>query len=322
MIILLSGPDSYRIQQKLNKYKQKFLRDVDSTGINIEVLEGKDVTVESFRKAVLSGGLFVKKRLVIIKNLFSNCKDDNIFQEIKNYVSKKEDDTENSLIFIEILSGSKHQISNELFALLQKQKFSERFDILAGAKLTNWVKTEVGSRGGKMSSQALSYLTLHIGSDLWQLSNEIDKLVAYKSKNEIQLEDAKLFVKAKLDENIFNLTDALGRKDKATACKLISDQFQAGSHFQYILTMLSRQIKILLQLKEALDSGVDQRGLARELGLHPFVVQKSVPQAWNFKVEELKKIYESLLDIDIRLKTSNLEPEVLFDLLVARMDTN
>ena len=311
MIILLSGPDSYRIYQKLNKYKQKFLRDVDSTGINIENLEGAALTQETFRKAVLSGGLFVKKRLVIIKNLFSNCKDKNVLDEIGEYVKKEKDNTDTIVIFIETTSTQALKHSSKLRKSLEKQKYSESFQPLTGIKLTNWLKKQVTDQGAKISPQAINYLTTHIGSDLWQLSNEIAKLTAFRQGGEIELEDAQKFIKTKLDENIFNLTDALGRKDKATAHKLLSDQIESGSAWPYLLTMLSRQIKILIQIKSVTSP--------KTLNLHPYVIQKSLPQAQNFTLKELKKLHHLLVRIDINLKTTSINPEVLFDLLVSRI---
>ncbi|NQU77950.1 DNA polymerase III subunit delta [Candidatus Falkowbacteria bacterium] len=317
MIILLSGPDSYRISQKLNKYKQKFLRDVDSTGVNIETLDGKEVTIESFRKAVLSGGLFVKKRLIIIRELFSNCKDKSILDGVGEYVKKNQDNPDIVLIF---LQTETHKSQNsKLFKDLSKQKFSEKFTPLEGIKLTNWLKKEIETRNGKISSQALSYLSIHLGADLWQLSNEINKLVAYRDGQQIETEDVKKFVKTKLDENIFNLTDALGRKDKAQALKLISDQINSGSAWPYLLTMLARQIKILLQIKSITNEGETPASRLQSLGLHPFVVQKSLPQANNFTLSELKKLHHLLVRIDLNLKTTSINPEVLFDLLVSKI---
>lgn len=347
MIILLHGSDSYRIQQKLNKYKQKFLRDIDPSGVNIEILEGKEVTVESFHKAVLSGGLFVKKRMVIIKNLFSDCQDENVFKEIKNFVKKNEEVINLTVIFVEIepnrstlkpqtVSSSSANtamsqagdsssqavrpktpsISSRLFKTLQKQKFSEQFQPLTGIALSSWVKKAVENRGAKISPQAVQCLASNLGSDLWQVSNEIDKLIAYKGGEEIQKDDIDLLVKADLDKNIFNLTDAFGRQDKKNALRLFSEQLSTRAQFPYLLIMLARQIKILLQIKSKLGVDSNQYSLARELGLHPFVVQKSIPQARNFTFDNLKDIYARLLEIDLKAKTSDIDPEVLFDLLI------
>ena len=270
MIILLSGTDSYRIREKLNKYREKFTRDIDSTGINIEILDGSETTIESFHKAVLSGGLFVKKRLVIIKNLFSQVKDKDIFLEIENYIKKNQDKEDIIIIFIQ--AEAHKQQSSKLFKSIKTQKFSEDFQSLAGIKLNNWIRKQAEACEGKINPQAVQFLANNIGSDLWRLSNEINKLIAYKSggdlsadpsadeagEAEIGLEDVQQFVKTKLDENIFNLTDAFGRKNKAQSLKLISDQIGSGSAWPYILTMFARQIKIIFQIKSSLEAGFPQ----------------------------------------------------------------
>jgi DNA polymerase III delta subunit len=59
-----------------------------------------------------------------------------------------------------------------------------------------------------------------------------------------------------------------------------------------------------------------QKEIADTLKLHPFVVQKTVPQAKRFTAGQLKFIYQKLADIDFELKNSQTKPELLFDLMV------
>ena len=51
---------------------------------------------------------------------------------------------------------------------------------------------------------------------------------------------------------------------------------------------------------------------------HPFVAKKTLAQTKNFKTDGLKNIYQQLLNIDLKLKTSQVDPQVLFDLLIVK----
>lgn len=92
--------------------------------------------------------------------------------------------------------------------------------------------------------------------------------------------------------------------------------------------MLARQLRILLQIKELLqneypfisprDPAIQQK-IARELNLHPYVVSKALFQSKNFSIEKLKKLYEDLISTEIKLKTSNADPNLLLDLFIARV---
>jgi DNA polymerase-3 subunit delta len=83
--------------------------------------------------------------------------------------------------------------------------------------------------------------------------------------------------------------------------------------------MISRQIRILLMTRQALDSGVNPRRLAPELKLHPYVAQKSAAQAAKFKLIDLKNIFSRLVEIDYKLKTGQAEANSTINLLMAKI---
>lgn len=204
-------------------------------------------------------------------------------------------------------------------------------------RLAQWILKEVEANGVKIDRQAAGLLSELVGSDLWQLSGEIGKLAAYcrkrGKKNEgrdgvIEVRDVNLFVRGNFDENIFALADALGGKNKKQFFKLLDEQIETGLSEHYIFSMLVRQFRIILQVKEAVaeeysflspgDPGVRQK-IAVKLGLHPFVVSKALLQSKNYTVADLKKIYGKMLGVDMRTKRTNLDPRVLLDLLATEI---
>jgi DNA polymerase III delta subunit len=59
--------------------------------------------------------------------------------------------------------------------------------------------------------------------------------------------------------------------------------------------------------------------LAKTLGLHPFVVKKTLPLVRRYPLEKLKDIYEQLLQIDIKTKTGQGSQSELLDLFVGKI---
>ena len=123
------------------------------------------------------------------------------------------------------------------------------------------------------------------------------------------------------EQLLFKLVDALGNKNKKLALKLISDQLNLQANELYLLSMLIRQFKILLQIKDLQQTNpqINQSQLASTLKLHPFVTSKGINQAKNFSLEKLKEIYQLLVETDIKIKTSASKPKLLFDLLIAQI---
>ncbi len=208
-----------------------------------------------------------------------------------------------------------------VFKKLVKEKYAQEFKLLDNKKLEDWIKKRVAQAQGKIQEAAIKILAGLVGSDLWQINNELTKLLAYKNGQEIEPADIYLFVRGKFDDNIFNLVDAIGERNKARALKLLNDQLAGDVHFAYILTMIIRQFRILLKIKSALaESAGNQYALAKDLGLHPFVVKKAMSQTLKYNLGQLKKIYQKLLALDFKIKTSQAAPKVLLDLLVAEIN--
>lgn len=328
MIIFLHGPDTFRSRRKLKEVKEKFIKEIDKSALNIEVLNGEKLEPHDFENAIFTPPFLAKKRLVIIEDLISKNKGQKLQKEILEILDKgKLEDT--VVVFWEGGAGSqkksKSKLSSQrsklLFARLAKEKFAQEFKLLGENEVYHWTEAEIKARQGKIKPDALKLLTDLVGSNLWQMSSEIDKLLAFVKGQEITLEEINSLVKTKLDEDVFKLTDALGQKNKAAALKLISDQLQSGTAPTELLAKITWQFRNLLVVKgftEANGSGYDPSSLSYQLGLHPFVVKKTMAQVRDHSFTELKKNYQALLKIDRQLKTSQLDPEVLFDLLVAK----
>jgi DNA polymerase-3 subunit delta len=334
MIIFLYGEDTFRSREKLKEFKEKFLRDVDPSGNSLMTVNGGETTMEKINEALTSSSLFVQKRMVIIENIFAN-KDKSIYDQVYEYLRAKEKEQENIIIFWDETSGEKKS-TNKLFKYLSKspnlkqnKKLVQNFKNLSNTEATAWVKKRVKNLGGKISNKASLTLTSFFGSDLWQLNNEVQKLVNFKlgqdkglikgaETAEITEKDVEDLSRGKVDENIFALTDAISNKNKALALKLFEQEFEAGVADTYLMHMIIRQFKILLQVRQSLDQGYTSRKIINELKLHPFVVQKSLNQVRAFSLEILKKIIKQLILIDKKIKTGQTDIKTGISLLIAR----
>lgn len=316
MIIFLYGQDTYRSAERLNILRQAFVKKFDPKGLNVVTLYGDEIKIEDFRKAVFSQGLLSTKRFVVIKNLISEKRTGDFYEDLAESIKGKKVSKDIILVFWEgsDLAGKKR--GNKLYSTLNRADKVEEYKPLETRALSSWIIKEVKKQKGKISGQAVDYLAANVGSDLWAQKSEIDKLTAFKEGELIKLEDVEEFVSLALNDNIFHFTDALSNKNSKQAIKLLDDQLSLGTNEFYLLTMLARQFKILLQVKEGLDKGYSSANLQKELKLHPFVIKKSLSQARKFEIEELKNIYRNLLDIDIKLKTSGTSPKALFDIFI------
>ena len=113
-------------------------------------------------------------------------------------------------------------------------------------------------------------------------------------------------------ENIFNLIDALGNKDKALALQMLENQINNGVNSQYILTMVTRQYRILIKAK-SLEGQIRYSGaLAQALKIPGLVAEKAMSQSKMYDLTQLKKIYQQLLILDEKFKSTVNQEKILF----------
>lgn len=315
MTIFLYGPDTFRSREKLAALKEKFVREVDKSGLNLVTLDGK-LEFQEIRKHVTALPFLAKKRLVVIENLMTSKPS----KQLQKAVAELMEDKAAEQTIIIFWEGEISARADLLFRKLSLEKYAYQFALLNGWQLKEWYQARSQQLKANFQPRALNMLLDLVGNDLWQADSEIRKLAAYGKNKIITPDMIKLLVKDKLEENIFMLTDALGLKNKKTALKLISDQLKSGTAPTELLSKMIWQFRNLLQVKGLLGETPQMSSyqLASQLKLHPFVAKKTLGQIGNFQLGELKDIYSQLLEIDYKIKTSQGEPEMLFNLLVVR----
>jgi DNA polymerase-3 subunit delta len=155
-----------------------------------------------------------------------------------------------------------------------------------------------------------------VGKDLWQMSQEIRKLSAYKLKGIIQVKDVELLVVPKIETDIFKTIDAIAQKNKELALLLLHKHLAKGDAPLYLLSMINFQFRNLLVVKDFMENRCNTYNNLRIPGMHPYVARKSSAQAQNFTFDKLKKIYYKLLAIDTKIKTGKVDARMALDMFV------
>jgi DNA polymerase-3 subunit delta len=318
MIIFVYGKDNFRSYKYVEEMVLKFKKDRDPQGINTVVLDCEKDS-KNVMEQVLASPFLSEKRMIVLKNLLSS-KNDSLHKEFCDRCDKKSFPETNVILFWESKEKFTTKSAKNLFAKLSKEKYCQRFDELKGIQLGNWINSEIKKREGKIDTEALQYLVQNT-SDMWRLNFLIDQLIDYKNNESISLKDVQLFLDEKIDDNIFNLVDAIIGKQQKQAYKMIQEQYRIGEDVQFIFAMVLRQIRILLEMRDLFDRQDRSTSdvLAKKLGLHPFVVKKSLPLIRQYNMAQLKNVYEHLLDLDIKIKKGQGKPEFLLDIFVAKV---
>jgi len=318
MIYFIYGQDSYRSKKKLEEIILGYKK-VHKSGLNLVYIDTKKKDFKDFLGLLKTNSMFAEKKLIILKNVFSDLKFCEDF--LKNI--KSLEDSKDIVVAYEDCCPDQR---TKFFKALQKNVKCQEFSCLSPVLIKKWVAQEFSAQGGpasgwkknRIESDALDLLVSFVGNDLWQMANEINKLSNYKKNGTVKKEDVELLVKPNIENDIFKTIDALASKNKKLALSLLHKHLDNGDNSLYLLSMIAYQFKNLLVIKEL--QNIQPYGLiAKKSGLHPFVVQKSYYLCSQFSIEQLKKIYQKIFQVDSDIKTGKIEPELALDLLLAEI---
>lgn len=324
MHYLIHGADSFRAREKLNELVAKF-RKKDSSGMNLAVFDadspdGRENIVNKLKAASQAAGFLSPSRMVVIKNLFSEGVADSQ-KEITDFIISygKKGKTAADFIFFEPQEIGK---KNKEFLSLAKIAKVFHFGLLSPALVQKWIADKLGKEKVKISPRAAQLLALYVGNDLWRLEQELGKLILFKKGDKgvatINENDIEALVKSDLPSNVFSTIDALARRDKKTALKLLAGHLERGEAPLFLLTMFVYQFRNLLKVKDVMArvKTASAPQIAETLKLHPFVVNKTIAQAKAFDLEYLKKVYKRFLRFDFLIKKGRLNAEAALEMLV------
>lgn len=326
MFYLLHGEDEFSRAETLAHLKEK-AGEPTVVELNTTVLDGRKITLPELKGACDALPFMSERRLVIVEGLLTWLAEgegkgklpkakQEFLKGLLEYLPQVPPSTR--LIFVE---STTIKPDHPVYRLAQAEEaYIKEFPLLKGEKLAQWVRQRVKSKGGEISPAALQTLVTFVGNDLRLLNQEIEKLLTYLGRaRPIEEEDVRLLVSYVQEADIFEMVDALGQRNSSLALKLLHKLLEGGSAPLALLGMISRQFRILIQVKELEEEGLSLSAIAQKLGLHQFVVQKVARQARNFAMEQLERAYDCILETDWAIKTGRLEPVLALDILLIRL---
>jgi len=204
-----------------------------------------------------------------------------------------------------------------LMQAAQRHGRARAFTPPKGERLEDWLVKRAGATGVRLAPDAARLLAAEVGENPRLLATEVDKLATYAGAGgTITAKDVRALTPAAHTARVFDLTDALARRDRTRALALLHELLAAGESPFGIIALTAFQTRALLQVKTLAERGLRPHQIAQSAGMAPYVVEKSLPLARQFTFAQLEAAHRALLDVDTALKHSRMTPELALDLLV------
>ncbi len=292
-IYYIYAEDSYLLNEFKNKFIKKFIPK-EIRDFNLNFLNPGENYLVKLKNAVHTPPMGSEKRFIIsqLEANFSLNKSENI--KLVDIIAGL--DESSCLIFLSKKSLDKRK---KIYKEINKRGVYYEFKKPKYRNLDKWLANKFKQYDKKVDSRTIKLLEKMFSNNLELLSSEIEKIVTrYPDKDKINYYDIKDIISREKfieDEEIFNFLDLIGEKKTDQALLSLKEMLNKGVYPLYLMTMLTNQIELLMQVKYYSQFTNDHREIASKINKHPYPVKKALKRSRNFTQLELEKILEKTL---------------------------
>jgi DNA polymerase-3 subunit delta len=257
------------------------------------------------------------KKVVVLTNSYfltnNNSEGPYEYELIENYL---ENQTEGTTFVISVNSAKLDEKRNIVKGIRKTAKVVE-VDSINKKDLPKIVKQMFNKRNVEITDDALHELLSRLDLDMYQISNEVDKLSTYSNK--IYLHDVEALTPKKLDDNIFDMIDAMFKKNSNKAFRIYNDLKSLGNEPVSLVSIIATQVRFLYQVLVLQNKGYSESNIANELSVHPFRVKMGIDKVRTYSEYELEDLLNELSKLDVQIKTGDIDRFVGLELFILKM---
>ncbi len=308
-LFLLYGQEQYLLEKNTEKIIQTYLQQ-EEMDLNLEVLESLPKDIFELLNKCETLPFMAEYRVVVLKNTgIFESKDKAALELLAEKIAKLPEST--VLIIWEAMVDKR----KKLFKLFQDRGCAAEQNYLNEEQLIQFLGKWFYRYRLRIKASAVKLLLQRAGMELSSLLNECEKLAAL-AEEVVTDEMVTAIVPERLESKVFQLTDALGRKDRQAAMENYQVMLQNRESVTGILFMIGRQIRQISQTKILLEKRTPAAEIAKLLGVQPFVLNKLTAQAKLFRMEELSRLLRELVQLEWNYKSGRADLETGIALLI------
>lgn len=307
-IYVLYGEEAYLKKQ----YKERMTRAMipDGDTMNYAYYEGKGIPVSEVIDLAETMPFFGERRLIVIENsgLFKNAS-----PELAEYIKEIPETT--CFLFVESeidRRGKLYKAAKEKGRVVELGKQDEN-------TLIRWILGMVAREGKQIRESTVRYILSKTGTDMENLEKEMEKLFCYTiDKYEISSEDVDAVCITQITNHIFDMVEAVAKQEKKKALDYYYELLSLKEPPMRILYLLTRQFRLLLEVKELMKRGMIKKQIAAETGIHPFATQKYMDQCKRFSKQELLWLMDFGAELETDVKTGKISDIMCVEVFIIR----
>ena len=308
-IYLLYGEEAF-----LRRSYKARLRDLITGGdeMNCAYYEGAGIDVSAVIDLAQTLPFFAERRLIIVENSgWFSGKDASAMIQVLDELPET-----TYLIFCEESIDRRIVFTKKVL----EKGFAARLDYQSYEDLCRWAVKKAKAADKEMQPAAARLLVERVGNDMNALSNEIDKLLAYRAEERtITAADVEAIGTVRLNDRLFDMVDAAVEGRTRAALDIYGDLLALKEAPLKMMIICGRHLAALMTVKEMIWSGTSDRDIAQAAGLRDFQVKKYRRQERQLSMEKLKTMLDRITELDAAIKTGTVSDQLAVELFITEL---
>lgn len=310
---LFYGEDKSILNKELDDLKKK-LNITEDDVIYYDIDSVNDIIEEALTISMFSSNKFI---VINGTSYLSDKKEVADMKLLEDYFEHYNSDS--YLVFI----SNKDNVDSrkKLVKLMASKGVSKKIEATTDY-LNGYVNDYLSNAGYKMNSLDVTYFLTRVGSNINNITNELDKLMLYKVEDKIiTKEDITKLVEENIDNPIYDLVGYILKNENSKAIKLYNAFMQSGMDAASLIPVIAAQIRLLFQVKRLYNQGKSNDEIAKILEFKSvYRVKYLLSDSYYYSEEDLIKYLSKLADLDKNIKLGMIDSRVFLELFIAQKD--
>lgn len=314
MNYVLYGEEQYLLSQSLNRIVKTHVS--DKNDLNCIVYDANTTDLEVILEDAMTIPFFSDCKVIEVyhANFLSSSNDKSIdTSALEHYLDHPMETTVLILIGdFEKLDARKKIVKKvqKTCKVLQYRKLDEQGKV-------QYVNDQIKKRGLHVDQDAIAMLLKRLPLDISTIQKEFDKLELYGGN--ITSELVSKLVSRPLEEDVFQLVDAVVKKNLKLAFHIWQDLCILNKDAIYLIALLASQFRFLYEVKVLSQKGMLKAEIADYLKAHPYRVQLALSSIHNLSIQYLIHILEKLATLDQNLKAGRIDKKLGFEMFLLEL---
>lgn len=323
-ILVLTGEDVGQFEWLKKDILQKIA--YDSSDLNYSYFDMKETPYAEVELDLVSLPFFADEKIVILDHLLDlttakkRVLTDEDLKQFESYLEMPSESTK-----LVILAEGKLDSKRRLVKLLKREAQIVEAATPKDQDLKRYFASQAQELGLKFVGDALDQLLLKSGYDFGELQKNLALLQAYKEDGQITLEDVEEAVPKTLQDNIFDLTQMILKRQIDQASNLVKDLRLQGEDEIKLIAIMLGQFRLFIQVKILSEEGQPESQIVTNLSdlsgrkINPYQVKFALRDSRRLSLPFLKQAMITLIETDYAIKSGKYDKDYLFDLALLKV---